>query len=95
MPSPTQRPSLKTDLASRYSKQKVGGAFDAKNIDTNVGDSVTTDPVHGSGIQDTTFRRGGFTVKESQSGFKDIGNGVSSKQLSIYIKGFNNQRYSN
>jgi hypothetical protein len=30
MPTPTERDSIITDLVDRYNKQKVGGAFDAK-----------------------------------------------------------------
>jgi len=32
MPIPTERPSIKTDLASRYATQPAGGAFNAKEV---------------------------------------------------------------
>jgi hypothetical protein len=32
--TPTPRPSLTTDLASRYVSQHVGGAYDAKKVKT-------------------------------------------------------------
>lgn len=30
--TPTERPSLKTTLEDRYANQRVGGAFDAKEV---------------------------------------------------------------
>ena len=32
MPTPTERPSIKTDLASRYATQPAGGAYNAKDV---------------------------------------------------------------
>jgi hypothetical protein len=38
MPIPTERPSLTTDLLSRYNNQRAGGAFDAHQAGTSTSD---------------------------------------------------------
>ncbi len=88
MPNPIKRDSLTTNLEKRYASQHVGGAFDAKNITTKAGTIVTTETT----LQDKTFRDGGFEVKETSSGFKDVENGNSS--LSSFLKGFSNKKYN-
>jgi hypothetical protein len=91
MPNPISRQSLIKTLQDRYTSQSVGGAYNAKNIDTKQGDVVPTNPNHVS-FQDQLYREGGFKIKETQTGFKDA-QGTTSKQLSKYIQGFNNKRY--
>ena len=91
MPNPISRDSLVKTLEDRYNTQPAGGAFNAKSIDTNAGDIVPTDRT-AVNVQDTLYREGGFKIKETQTGFKDA-QGYVSKQLSQYIKGFNNKRY--
>jgi hypothetical protein len=44
--TPTERPSIATTLADRYATQKVGGAYDAKE--------VKNQPID-FGLQDTLF----------------------------------------
>ena len=92
MPNPITRESLTVGLEDRYTKSKVGGAFDAKAIHTTAGDVVSTDPTNGSGVADTQFRQGGFTIKQNTTGFKDVDSN-SSKELSVLLKGFSNKRY--
>lgn len=96
MPQPIERPSLTTDLQSRYSSQKAGGAFDVKKILGAPG----TEPAAGTTI-DAVSQQGanfqspnGFEVKVKQgiTQMKEA-QGTSSKQLSLYIKGFNNKKY--
>ena len=91
MPNPISRDSLVKTLEDRYNTQSAGGAFNAKNIETTAGDIVPTDR-SAVNVQDTLYREGGFKIKETQTGFKDA-QGYVSKQLSQYIKGFNNKRY--
>jgi hypothetical protein len=91
MPNPISRDSLVKTLEDRYNTQPAGGTFNAKNIDTTAGDIVPTDRT-AVNVQDTLYREGGFKIKETQTGFKDA-QGYVSKQLSQYIKGFNNKRY--
>ena len=96
MPTPNERPSLTTDLESRYSKQRAGGAFDVKETLGNPG----TQPAAGTTI-DAVSQNGaefqspnGFEVKVKQgiTAFKDA-QGVQSKQLSRYIRGFVARKY--
>jgi hypothetical protein len=91
MPNPISRDSLVKTLEDRYNTQSAGGSFNAKKIDTTAGDIVPTDR-NSVNVQDTLYREGGFKIKETQTGFKDA-QGYVSKQLSQYIKGFNNKRY--
>ena len=96
MPTPVIRPSLKTDLESRYSSQHVGEAFDVKKTLGNPG----TVPAAGTTIdavsqQSTNFQSpNGFEVKVMQ-GITQLldAQGTKSKQLSIYMKGFDNTKY--
>lgn len=98
MPTPIQRPSLTTDLASRYSNQRAGGAFDVKQTLGNPG----TQPKKQTVIEgDTKSQQGanfqspnGFEtdVVPMQTQLKDA-QGTTSKELSSYIKGFSNQKY--
>ncbi len=80
------RPSIKTDLASRYATQKVGGAFDARNITTTGVDKAITSQ------QEAQFcTQNGFVTRESfgVSQFKDNGN-----NLSAFVKGLDTRKYS-
>jgi hypothetical protein len=96
MPTPISRESLNIDLASRYDKQKAGGAFNAKNI-VIANDSVapSASPSH----QGKVFTRdsGGFRVKMpvGLSSFSDIPDrkNSTSKELSSYVKGISNKKY--
>lgn len=96
MPTPVPRPSLTTDLQTRYSNQRAGGAFDVKKVLGAPG----TEPAAGKTIdavsaQGAAFQApNGFEVKVMQGDtqFKDA-QGTTSKQLSRYIKGFSNQKY--
>jgi hypothetical protein len=91
MPNPISRDSLVKTLEDRYNTQSAGGAFNAKKIDTVAGNIVPTDR-SAVNVQDTIYREGGFKIKYTKTGFKDV-MGYVSRQLSQYIKGFNNKRY--
>lgn len=85
MPTPIARPSLTTDLATRYATQKVGGAFDARDIVESGVDSLF------ASYQGATFQNANGFLTEMQlevSDFKNDGNG-----LSIYVQGLSTQPY--
>lgn len=85
MPNPISRPSLTTDLASRYTSQKIGGAFDARNII-----QTGTDALFAS-YQSSQFQlTNGFLTKEKLgvSDFKNDGG-----NLSQYVQGLNTTPY--
>jgi hypothetical protein len=85
MPIPTPRPSLTTDLATRYATQRAGGAFDAKNIIESGVDALF------ASYQSATFQKqNGFLTKMQLevSDFKNDGG-----DLSIYVQGLSTQKY--
>jgi hypothetical protein len=96
MPTPIERKSLTTDLQTRYQTQRAGGAFDVKKTLGGPG----TVPATGTTI-DATSALGqefqapnGFEVKVQQgiTQMKDA-QGVASKELSRYLRGFTNKKY--
>lgn len=100
MADTNERPSLATDLETRYKQQRVGSAFDVKErlggpgSSPQAGDSM---PIGGNEVLHT---KGGFTVKAMQgvTDFKDaqeanVSNSPKSKQTSRFLKGFNNKKY--
>jgi hypothetical protein len=85
MPTPSPRPSLTTDLATRYATQKAGGAYDAKNIIESGVDALF------ASFQSSQFQiKNGFLTaqKLEVSDFKNDGG-----DLSIYVKGLNTKKY--
>lgn len=79
------RPSIQTDLVSRYESQQVGGAFDARDITTTGVDKLITSQ------QEATFcNQNGFITHEAfgVSQFKNNGNGISS-----LVRGLDTRRY--
>jgi hypothetical protein len=72
MPTPIERTSLKTDLASRYASQQAGGAFNAKDITTEGGHS-SLEKGGGASLQSSMWTPKGFKVKMAQAitEFKD------------------------
>jgi len=98
MPTPLNRESLNKSLEERYKTQKVGGAFDAKDINTKP-DSITlsADGSHSSNGQQFTITKGGFRVKQPL-GLSDLSDvpdrkNSTSKQLSSYTKGLDTRKY--
>jgi hypothetical protein len=92
MPEPSKRPSMDTDLESRYNNQRIGSAFDIKRmLSRKSGQIVDAESLNGATFQNPN----GFEVGGSVDGtqFKDA-QGLFSKELSIYMKGFSNKRYS-
>lgn len=86
MPSPTPRPSLTTDLETRYETQKEGGAFDAKQAGT------ATAP---ASIQAQQFENTDtFVVKEPLfiSNFKGTDT-PNYKEISILAQGLDVRKY--
>jgi hypothetical protein len=96
MPTPIERKSLTTDLQTRYSNQRAGGAFDVKKTLGGPG----TNPATGTTIDATSMlgqefqAPNGFEVKVQQgiTQMKDA-QGTTSKQLSRYLRGFSNKKY--
>jgi hypothetical protein len=98
MPTPLNRESLNKSLEQRYESQKIGGAFNAKDINTKP-DSITlsADGSHSSKGQQYTITEGGFRVKQPL-GLSDLADvpdrrNSTSKELSSLVKGFNNKKY--
>ena len=98
MPTPLNRESLNKSLEERYKTQKVGGAFDAKDINTKP-DSITLSADGSNSIkgQQFTITKGGFRVKQPL-GLSDLADvpdrkNSTSKQLSSYTKGLDTKRY--
>ena len=85
------RPSLNKNLESRYETQPVGGAYDAKNIVTQGSNTVSL----GGSTYDTNYTvTKGFKTKMATgvTELKDAA-GANSKQISLYMQGFNNKKY--
>jgi len=98
MPTPLNRESLNKSLEERYKTQKIGGAFNAKDINTKP-DSITlsADGSHSSKGQQYTITEGGFRVKQPL-GLSDLADvpdrkNSTSKRLSNNLIGFNNKKY--
>lgn len=96
MPNPINRDSLNTDLATRYSKQKAGGAFDAKNIVT-ADDTVAPSTEPSIQGQKFSIDKGGFRVKMpiGLSSLADVPDrrNSTSKELSQYTRGLSVVKY--
>jgi hypothetical protein len=96
MPNPIPNPATLPNLETRYQTQKVGGAFDVKKVLGAPGIS----PAAGTIINATSMQGDNFQfpdgfevkVKPEITQLKDA-QGTMSKQLSIYMKGFSNQKY--
>jgi hypothetical protein len=97
MPTPITRPSLTTDLLSRYSSQKVGEAFDVKKTLGAPGSTPQAGAViDANSIQAQRFQSPkGFEVKASQEGTQFLdAQGTTSKQLSVYVQNLSTQKYA-
>jgi hypothetical protein len=102
MPTPVTRPSITTDLQTRYANQHEGGAFDVKKTLGSPGHSPqagTTMPVN-SQLAKQFLTPPDFLVKEMVgiTQFKDAAaannsSSGKSKELSVYLKGFSNRKY--
>ncbi len=96
MPTPVQRPSLITTLDQRYATQHAGGAFDVKKTLGAPGSRPSAGTVIDAlSLQGSSFQNpNGFEVGvlEEVTQLKEA-QGTTSKQLSLYIRGFSNQKY--
>jgi hypothetical protein len=98
MPTPLNRESLNKSLEQRYESQKIGGAFNAKDINTKP-DSITLSADGSNSIkgQQYTITKGGFRVKQplGLSDLADVSDrkNSTSKRLSDNLIGFNNKKY--
>jgi len=96
MPTPINRESLTTDLQTRYTRQRAGGAFDVKQTLGGPG----TQPAAGTTIDATSMNGSefqspnGFEVKVAQgvTQMKDA-QGTTSRELSRYLRGFSSRKY--
>ena len=101
MPTPINRPSLTTNLESRYVKQRVGGAFDVKLILKDAYSAPSAgDRMPINGIQEQKYTVKDFVVKGMQgvTELKDAlasngGGSSKSLELSTYIKGIDTRKY--
>jgi len=96
MPTPNPRPSLTTDLQTRYGNQRAGGAFDVKKTlggpgtQPAAGTTIDATSIQGSNFQSPN----GFEVKAKQGDTQlKEAQGTTSKELSLYIRGFSNKKY--
>jgi hypothetical protein len=91
------RESSNKSLVDRYiSGQPAGGAYQPvqKNVRTNGSNEISL----GGSTFDTNYTvTKGFKIKQGaqQTEFKDAAGGQRSLQQSIYLKGFNNNKYTN
>jgi hypothetical protein len=90
------RESNKISLADRYlSNQSAGGAYSPvqKNVKLQGSNEIS---VGGSTSQTNYTVTNGFKIKQGilQTEFKDAVSGQESLQQSLYLKGFNNQKYT-
>jgi hypothetical protein len=85
------RPSLEKNLETRYETQPVGGAYNAKDIVRQGGNVVS---LGGSTFETNYTVTKGFKTKMATgvTELKDA-TGARSKQLSLYMQGFNNKPY--
>lgn len=83
--TPTPRPSLTTDLATRYANQREGGAFDAKKAGT---------PTSPSSLQEAQFEKTDTFVKPIQgiSNFKGTDT-QNYKEISSLAQGIDVRKY--
>lgn len=87
MPTPINRQSLTTDLASRYVNQNVGGSQNAKRAGTS-----TIEPSINAKLFDTSTK---YDIDQSlgQSNFKGIVNGGQYKEISRFATGISTVPY--
>ena len=100
MPTPSERPSLKTDLESRYRTQRVGSAFSVKNTLKQPGDSPQPGermPIDGN---ERLYTNDDFIVKQTlgvtellDAKSANTTSSPSSLELSLFMRGFTNQKY--
>ena len=87
------RESSKKGLVDRYYSDKTGGSFDAKaNVKTQGSNEISL----GGSTFDTNYTTTkGFKIRmlQGQTEFKEASSN-QSLQSSLYMKGFNNKRYS-
>ena len=86
------RPSLATDLQSRYQRQRVGSAFDVKEILDHQEPGTVNDAVS---INAQQFQSPvGFQIGAGSQGTQlKEAKGTQSAQLSRYMRGFDNRKY--
>jgi len=91
-----QRPSLTKTLEDRYATQRAGGAFDVKKTLGTPGTSPAAGTViDAASLNGTSYQSpNGFEVKVPMgiTQLKDA-QGTTSKELSLYIRGFSNVKY--
>lgn len=97
------RQSLTQTLEQRYSNQREGGAFEIKKVLGNPGTSPKAGSIiDASSLQGASFQTlNGFEVKATQTITQMLdaaatngpSGGGKSKQLSRYMRGFDNRKY--
>lgn len=100
MPTPNERPSLTKDLASRYATQRAGGAFEVKQRLKSPGSAPQSGdrmPIDGN---ERLYSADDFAVKQIlgltellDAQEANTSPSPKSKEMSLYIRGFNNRKY--
>lgn len=98
MPTPNQRPSLTNTLEGRYASQHAGGAFEVKDRIGKPGEKpLARMPVDGNEVLYTVddfvtrWMLGVTELLDAQEA--NSTSAPKSKELSLYIKGFDNTKY--
>ena len=84
--TPTQRPSIDTNLLQRYTSQQAGGAFNAKSI-LKWGDHASLDLAAPGSLQSRFWTLPGFRVRMALTEFNRPGG-------SVFLKGHTAQKYT-
>ena len=94
MPTPSERSSLNTDLETRYGNQRVGSAFDVKDRLKYPNNRA---PIGGN---EALYTLKDFAVRKT-IGLTELLDALdanttsspSSKELSLFMRGFTNKKY--
>ena len=100
MPTPSNRPSLETDLESRYSNQRVGSAFDVKKLLKEPGSSPQSGermPINGNehlvSVDDFAVKAKVGITEFLDALEANTTTSPSSKEMSLFMRGFTNKKY--
>lgn len=100
MPTPSSRPSLNTDLESRYRTQRVGSAYDIKKLLKSPGDSPHPGermPIDGNehlvSVDDFAVKAKVGVTELLDALEANSTSSPSSKELSLFMRGFTNRKY--
>lgn len=100
MPTPSARPSLNTDLESRYRNQRAGSAFDVKERLKPPGNSPQPGermPINGNehlvSVDDFAVKARIGVTELLDALEANTTSSPSSQELSLFMRGFTNKKY--